>query len=122
MFGVIGITHIIVDPATIMQPFRDWSNKNMPQWFNKLVGCYQCCGFWIGAIFACFMYDLNSWCYLPILFFAGGGLGSVLSTLMAAVMNWLEANSIIDLGDDVVDKKLKKMDSKLDDIIKRLDK
>jgi hypothetical protein len=118
VFGVIGITHIIVDPATIMQPFRDWADQNMPKWFNKLVGCYQCCGFWIGAIFAVLLF-CNSWLLLPVIFFLGGGSGSVLSTGAAAVLNWLEANSIIDLGEG--DKKLDEISEKLNEILNKMD-
>ena len=115
VLGVVGITHIIVDPATIVQPFRTWADKHMPEWFNRLVSCYQCCGFWIGAILAILMFEHTMPWYweVPILFIAGGGTGSFLSTLAAAGLNWLEANSVIDLSSGPVDKKL-------DEILKRL--
>ena len=48
LLSVIGFTHIIVDPATIMKPFRNFVTKYGSEWINKLFSCYQCCGTWVG--------------------------------------------------------------------------
>ena len=50
VFGVVGITHIIVD-GDIFQPVRDFWDKIMPEYIAKLIHCYMCAGFWVG-IFA----------------------------------------------------------------------
>lgn len=96
-FAVIGMTHIIVDPATIMQPVRDsiaakaeggkfWS------WLNKLLSCYQCCGTWVGFIVGAILISWN-----PLVIFVCGVAGSFLATWGATYLNYLEASSIISL-------------------------
>lgn len=97
VFAVIGMTHIIVDPATIMQPVRDFiaakaeGNKFMA-WLNKLLSCYQCCGTWVGFIAGAILISLN-----PLVIFLCGMAGSFLATWGATYLNYLEASSIISL-------------------------
>jgi len=103
ILGVIGITHIIVD-GSIMQPFRNFCNQYAPEWFNELISCYQCCGFWVGVIFSIMFWGHDfgiSYFYVHLIMvaFLCGGLGSFMATCGAAVLNYLEAKSIVDLGD-----------------------
>lgn len=93
--SVIGFTHIIVDPATIMKPFRDFIEKYCFSWLNKLFSCYQCCGTWVG--FFC------GWVLLtddPLEIFLCGMAGSFLSTFATTYLNYLEAKSIVELNDE----------------------
>lgn len=95
IFAVIGMTHIIVGPAAILQPFRDWAEKHLPEKINDLLSCYQCCGTWCGFIMGAILISYN-----PFVVFACGMAGSWLSTWSVWYINWLEANSIVDLGDE----------------------
>ena len=43
-----GLTAIIVD-SKIVKPFREYL-KSKNEFLKGLLGCYQCTGFWIGAL------------------------------------------------------------------------
>lgn len=93
--SVIGLTNIIVDPASIMQPIRNLIEKRGPSWLNKLVSCYQCSGTWVGFICGWILIDKR-----PEVVFLCGMAGSFLATFSATYMNYLEAKSIIGVEDN----------------------
>lgn len=97
LLSAIGFTHIIVDPATIMKPFRNFVSKYCFEWLNKLFSCYQCCGTWVGFFCGFVLISKNIW-----VVFLCGMAGSFISTWAATYLNYLEAKSIInmDLDDD----------------------
>jgi hypothetical protein len=92
--AVIGLTNIIVDPATIMQPLRDFIEKRCHPWINKLVSCYQCSGTWVG--FFCGYLILSK---DPFIVFLSGMAGSFLATFSAIFLTYLEARSIVDANE-----------------------
>ena len=48
--AVIGCTNIIVEGSIFNKP-RDYINMHFPAFIKELIGCWQCCGTWIGALF-----------------------------------------------------------------------
>lgn len=90
--AVIGFTHIIVDPATIVKPFRDYVENSGFSWLNKLLSCYQCCGTWVGFFCGWILLSNNIF-----VIFLCGMAGSFLSTWAATYLNYLEARSIVNL-------------------------
>jgi hypothetical protein len=86
----IGMTHIIID-GSIFQFLRDWIKNNLPEKIAKLFECYMCLGFWCGVFMGASLLTTD-----PVQVFACGCAGSILSQLMAVVLNLLEA-SIINL-------------------------
>jgi hypothetical protein len=95
IFSVIGLTHILVDPATIARPFRDLIEKYGPSWLNKLFSCYQCCGTWVGFICGYILISKD-----PAQIFLCGMAGSFISTWAATYLNYLEAQSIINFKEE----------------------
>lgn len=116
--AVIGATHIIVDPASIAKPFREWLKEHGTKWLNEMVDCYQCCGFWVGLFFGIFLFGLNPILLFsfyqygelsglllglvfvsmnPMFLFAYGCSGSFLASLAATWLNYLEARSLVDI-------------------------
>jgi hypothetical protein len=93
--SVIGFTHIIVDPATIARPFRNFVEKYCYSWLNKLFSCYQCCGTWIGFICG-FILISNK---IEVIFLCGMA-GSFIATWAATYLNYLEAQSIMNMQED----------------------
>lgn len=93
--SVVGLTNIIVDPATIMQPIRNLIEKYMPKWFDKLVSCYQCSGTWVGFLCGYILVSRR-----PEIVFLCGMAGSFLATFSATYLNYLEAKSIINVEDN----------------------
>lgn len=91
-FGVIGMTHILVD-STIMEPLRNWFDKNLPEKVSKLIHCYQCSGFWCGII--CGWMAVPDITYFQL--FVAGCAGSFLSNFAALWMNVLEAQAVVTL-------------------------
>jgi hypothetical protein len=98
---VIGFTNVIVDPATIFLPARNYVSKRSKKnlfwaWFDKLLSCYQCAGFWVGIIAGIILISLN-----PFVVFLCGMAGSFVATWGAAYLNYLEARSVVaDLSDE----------------------
>jgi hypothetical protein len=93
--AVIGFTNIIVDPATIAQPFRDFvadrkEKSVLWKWLDKLMSCYQCTGFWVGIICGLILISYN-----PFNLFMCGVAGSFLATWGAYYLNYLEARSVV---------------------------
>ena len=99
-FGVIGMTHIIVD-STIMEPLRNWVDRIFPEKISKFIHCYQCSGFWCGIFCGWFVMPEITWFQL----FVAGYAGSFLSNLAALYMNYLEAQAIVTLNNNGVDTK-----------------
>lgn len=95
IFSVIGMTNIIVDPATIMKPVREFIQKNCHPWLDKLVSCYQCSGTWVGFFCGYILISQN----LSIVFLCGMA-GGFLATLSATYLNYLEARSIVGIEDN----------------------
>lgn len=93
--ATIGLTNIIVDPATIMKPFRDFADNRLPSWLSKLFSCYQCSGTWVGFLCGYLVVSKEPWAV-----FLCGMAGSYLATLSATYMNYLEAKSIIGVEED----------------------
>ena len=100
-FAVVGLTNIITDPATIVQPIRDcvnrWAeNSKFWLWVDKLMSCYQCTGFWVGLFCGVILISHN-----PFVVFLCGPAGSFIATWGASYLNYLEARSIVaDLNDE----------------------
>lgn len=95
VFSVIGLTNIIVDPATIAQPLRDLIEKRCHPWLNKLVSCYQCSGTWVGFLCGYLLISDEA-----AAVFMCGMAGSFLATFSATYLNYLEAKSIINVDDN----------------------
>lgn len=94
--ATVGLTNIIVDPATIMQPVRDFIDRRMPSFVSKLVSCYQCSGTWVGFLCGYLIVSKE-----PEVVFLCGMAGSYLATMSATYSNYLEARSIVAVEDDV---------------------
>ena len=92
VIGVIGMTHIIVD-SSIFKPVRELALKYLPRFISKVFECYQCMGFWCGC-----MLGLTILSHNPFVVFAAGCGGSFLSNLAAAILNYLDARAIVDIG------------------------
>ena len=92
--SVVGMTHIIVD-GSIFQPVRDFIQKILPERICQLFTCYQCCGTWCGFLAGAILISLNPWVILLC-----GCAGSFLAMWSATYLNYLEARTIINLGDD----------------------
>lgn len=90
VLSVVGLTNIIVDPASIAKPLRDLIDKRGPKWLNKLVSCYQCTGTWAGFLCGYMIISQDP----PVIFMCGMA-GSFLATFSAVYMNYLEAQSIV---------------------------
>lgn len=94
-FSVIGMTNIIVDPAAIFAPIRNWIDGLGIGWLSKLFSCYQCTGTWAGFICGFFIFGID-----PLIIFCCGMSGSFLATFSATYMNYLEAKSILGVEED----------------------
>lgn len=95
VLSVVGFTHIIVDPATIARPFRNFVEKYCFSWLNKLFSCYQCCGTWVGFFCGYVLISKD-----PLEIFLCGMAGSFIATWAATYLNYLEAQSIINIDDN----------------------
>lgn len=93
--SVIGLTNIVVDPATIFAPVRRMIEASGLPWLEKLVSCYQCSGTWAGFLCGWLIFGDN----LPTIFCCGMA-GSFLATFSATYMNYLEAKSILGVEED----------------------
>lgn len=93
--ATVGLTNIIVDPATIAKPVRDLIDKYCHPWLSKLFSCYQCTGTWVGFLCGYLIVGKD-----PQTVFLCGMAGSYLATMSATYMNYLEAKSIVGVEDD----------------------
>lgn len=95
ILSTIGFTNIIVDPATIFKPIRDFVDKNGPKFLVKLVSCYQCTGTWVG--FFCGYCLIGQEIHTV---FLCGMAGSYICSLSATFINYLEIRSVIGLNEN----------------------
>jgi hypothetical protein len=91
--AVIGLTNIIVDPAVIFKPIRDFIAKKAETnkiiaFFNELLSCYQCTGFWVGLLCGAI---LSSNIFLIML---AAPAGRFIATMGALFLNYLESKSV----------------------------
>jgi hypothetical protein len=93
--ATVGLTNIIVDPAAIAKPFRDFVDARCHPWLSKLFSCYQCSGTWVGFLCGYLLIGQEPWRV-----FLCGMAGSYLATMSATYMNYLEARSIVGVEDD----------------------
>jgi hypothetical protein len=94
VFGVIGMTHIIVDSGIFM-PVRNWLKTLLPVYIYKIVECYQCSGTWCGFVVGWMVMGDSVFTVL-----ACGFAGSFLASWAATYLNYLEAKSIVASLDD----------------------
>jgi hypothetical protein len=90
----MGFTAILVD-SSIMKSFRDLMLKMLPESVYKVFECYQCMGFWSGIINGAIILSFN-----PVMLFSCGCAGSVVSMFWGLFATYLEARSIVNLGDE----------------------
>ena len=112
MIAAIGLSHIIVDGSILAKRKEDLlkTYKAKYPWLEKLMTCYQCSGFWTGALVGLFVQPIN-WClfdffhwiialilmipfYLIATPFIMGCAASYLSMVGAALLNYLDAPAI----------------------------
>src|SRR4051812_7623731 len=87
--ATIGLTQLIVDGA-IFEPARELLRKSLPKYLFKLFECYQCCGTWCGFLTAGLLLSHN-----PLVILTGGFAGAFLAPLGSALMNLIEAKTIV---------------------------
>jgi len=113
--ATVGMTSIIVQ-GVVFQPFRqsvgDWAEKNrvhrerkaqeqggvspsvshrsLVEWFNELINCAQCTGFWCGLFCGLILcpHGIASAKFLLVWFCCGVG-GSFLAALGCNVIDWV---------------------------------
>lgn len=98
VLSTIGMTHIIVD-SSIMEPFRNFlksftTRLKIPK-FGEVVDCYLCTGVWCGFLMGLIFISSNIF-----VIFACGCAGGFLSNLAAALLNLIEAKTIINFPED----------------------
>ncbi|MCK9458569.1 MAG: DUF1360 domain-containing protein [Proteobacteria bacterium] len=118
LLASVGLSHILVE-STICDPLRTWFKDRSPKegdpcpkplsfkWLcgktSYILGCYQCSGVWSGWIMAGFI--LTSWnvdvsiiynlfTNLAVIIPAGFA-ASIISNLVAILLTYLEANSLV---------------------------
>lgn len=98
LVSTIGLAHIIVD-GSIMSWFRDFVKGATAYFgfpsFGKVVECYLCCGVWCG-----FLMGLIWISYNPFKVFACGCAGGFIANFAAMVLNWIEAQTIVELPEE----------------------
>lgn len=94
-FAVVGLTNIVVDPATIFAPVRNLIDRFGPKWLSKMVSCYQCTGTWAGFLCGSLIFGTE-----PATIFCCGMAGSFIATFSATYVNYMEARSILGVGED----------------------
>lgn len=88
-FGVIGLTHIIVD-SKIMSPVRAFLQKVLPPFLYLTFECYQCSGTWAGFLVGYMIMSHNIFTILVC-----GFAGSFLASWAAFYLNYLEAQTMV---------------------------
>jgi hypothetical protein len=93
--STIGMCLIIVD-GSIMEKFRALvktvANTIRIPSLGGVVDCYLCCGTWCGFLMGYVWISKE-----PLKVFACGCAGAFLSNLAAAILNWIEAATIVNL-------------------------
>lgn len=91
----VGFSHIIVDGTVFARP-RGWIVSKGPAWIKQLISCYQCTGFWTGAVIGLLTgIFVNEWSTnwigrLVALPFIYGAAVSYSSMGAAALLNYLD--------------------------------
>jgi len=93
VFAVIGLTNLMID-SSLLAPLREFLKKHLPVSVYKVFECYQCMGTWCGFICGVILISHN-----PLVVLTCGFAGSFLSVLAASYLNYIEARTIVDLGD-----------------------
>lgn len=92
------MTHIIVD-GSIMEKFRELIKtlafRIKAPTLGGIVDCYLCAGTWCGFLMG-YIWISNE----PLKIFACGCAGGFLANLAAAIINLIEASTIMKLPDD----------------------
>jgi hypothetical protein len=88
VFGVIGMTHILVD-SKLFASTRAWLKTKLPEKIYWVLECYQCCGTWCGFFLALCLLSYN-----PFIILAGGFAGSFFASWAAFHLNYLEAKTM----------------------------
>jgi hypothetical protein len=91
--ATIGLTHILID-GSIFEPLRNLVRKFAPQKISQLISCYQCLGCWVGFLTGYYLLG-GDWVHT----LAGGFAGSFLSNWAAIYLNYLEASTIVNMGE-----------------------
>jgi len=93
----IGFTAIMVE-SIILQSFREFLKARIHHNIYKVFECFQCMGFWTGLACGYVLISQN-----PPVVLMCGFTGSFLSTLSATYLNYLDARSIVDMGDNDIE-------------------
>lgn len=97
ILSTIGMTHIIVD-GSIMEGFRSIfkkiTNRLKLTTLSGLVDCYLCAGTWCGFLMGYIWISKT-----PLEVFACGCAGGFLANFAAALINWIEASTLVNLPD-----------------------
>lgn len=105
ILSTVGLSSILIE-SYIFQPFRDWlKNEKMIHKYkivkylkaklSKIFSCFQCMGFWAGLINGFVLISFN-----PLIALCCGFAGSFISSFSASFMNYLEAQTLLHLGND----------------------
>ena len=98
IFCSVGMAHVIVD-GSIMYWFRDWVkfifSKTPWPWLGDVVVCYLCCGVWCGFFMGAIWISHN-----PLKILACGFAAGFLANFAAVVLNWLESQTVVNMGNN----------------------
>lgn len=100
MFAIatIGLTNTLVHGKILdLIGFREYAEKHLPEWFNEMIKCYECTGFWSGvfmALLAYFCMSIPFWWVIPC-----GFAGSVVSSFYTEVIFYLQGSVSFVVGD-----------------------
>ena len=86
ILGTFGLMHVIVD-GEILEPFRSFIDKYVTPRLASMVHCYQCMGFWAGALMSLFLISYN-----PLVVFIHACIGSYLGLLSPYILTFLDRN------------------------------
>lgn len=96
VLSAVGLSHLIVD-GSIFAGVRGYlveKYKESHPWVLELISCYQCTGFWTGALVGLLLQPISwgfwlpSWTLTPLLM---GFASSYASMAAAAFLNFLDA-------------------------------
>lgn len=100
VLSTIGLSSILVE-SVVFEPFRAWlkttdKNHNLLIYFkpklSKIFSCFQCMGFWTGLFCGLILVSFN-----PIIILCCGFAGSFLSPFSSTLINYLEAQTLINM-------------------------
>lgn len=93
VLSTIGLTNILVD-GSLFAPIRKFASNHLPVKIYKIFECYQCMGTWCG--FGCGYILLSK---EPLIVVCCGFAGSFLAVIGNIFINYLEARTIVSMGD-----------------------